>query len=35
MVIVNEPECSILDFLKIIGVVLATQVPDQRAIVNI
>ena len=35
MVIVNESECSLLDFLKLIGVALATKVPDQRAVIKI
>ena len=35
IVIVDEPKGSLLDFLKLIGVALATEVPDQRAVIKI
>ena len=35
IVIVDEPKGSLLDFLKLIGVALATEVPYQRAVIKI
>ena len=35
IVIVDESKCSFLDFLELIGVALATKVPDQRAVIKI
>ena len=35
IVIVDESKGSFLDFLKLIGVALATKVPDQRAVIKI
>ena len=35
IVIVDEPKGSLLDFLKLIGVALATKVPDQGAVIKI
>ena len=35
IVIVDESKCSLLEFLKHIGVALATKVPDHRAVIDI